>query len=182
MVPFFGLFDAKGGKFEALPMKGAKGAPQPGHSDSCVIRHDSKRDVLWILSGDVTGGAKPDGKIWRYDLKTGSIAPMDPAGAGAIGASMKTWREAVYLPKQDLLLFNNFTASGRQVAYDPEKNRWVTLAVSRGKHSPQALGGVGSGYVYDSKRDLVWAIGEYNENFVLKIDPATLDASEDPKK
>jgi hypothetical protein len=58
----------------------------------------------------------------------------------------------------------------------------VTRAVSRGKHSPQALGGVGSGYVHDTKRDLVWAIGEYNENFVLKIDPATLDASEDPPK
>lgn len=182
MVPFFGLFDSKTGKFEALPMKGARGAPQPGHSDSCVIRHDSKRDVLWILSGDATGGAKPDGKIWRYDLKTGSIEPTDPAGAGAIGASMKTWREAVYLPRQDLLLFNNFTASGRQVAYDPGKNRWVTLAISRGKHSPQVLGGVGAGCVYDSKRDLVWAIGEYNENFVLKIDPATLDVSEDPAK
>jgi hypothetical protein len=182
MVPFFGLFDARTGKFVALPMKGAKGAPQPGHSDSCVIRHDPKRDVLWILSGDNTGGAKPDGRIWRYDLKSGSVEPMDPAGAAAIGATMKTWREAVYLPKLDLLLFNNFTASGRQIAYDPEKNRWVTLAVSRGKHSPQALGGVGSGCVYDSKRDLVWAIGEYNENFVLKIDPATLDVSEDPAK
>lgn len=95
---------------------------------------------------------------------------------------MKTWREAVDLPKQDLLLFNNFTASGRQGAYDRENNGWGTLAVSRGKHSPQALGGVSSDHVYDSKRDLVWAIGEFNENFVLKTDPATLDASEDSKK
>ncbi|HOX04813.1 MAG TPA: kelch repeat-containing protein [Planctomycetota bacterium] len=182
MVPFFGLFDAKAGKFEAMPMKGAKGAPQPGHSDSCVMRHDPKRDVLWILSGDPSGGAKPTGRIWRYDLKTGGIEQLDPAGAASIGASMKGWREAVYLPRQDLVLFNNFNAAGtRQVAYDPEKNRWVTLAITRGKHNPQALGGVGSGYVYDSKRDLVWAIGEYNENFVLKIDPATMDASEEAK-
>ena len=183
MVPFFGLFDARAGTFAPLPMNGAKSAPQPGHSDSCAMRYDPKRDAVWILSGDPSGGAKPNGLIWRYDLKTGNIEQLNPAAAAAIGAAMKGWREAVYLPKQDLLLFNNFAGpNARQVAYDPAKNRWVTLAISRGKYNPQALGGVGSGYVYDSKRDLVWAIGEYNENFVLKPDPATLDASEDPAK
>jgi hypothetical protein len=182
MAPFFGLFDAKAGKFVPLPMKGAKGTPQPGHSDSCAMRYDPKRDVLWILSGDPGGGAKPGGRIWRYDMKTGNVEQLDPAGAKTIGSAIGAVREVVYLPKLDLLLYNGFIGDERQIAYDPAKNRWVTLKLSRAAcKDKQLLGGVGAGYVYDSKRDLVWAIGEYNENFVLKIDPATLDASEEAK-
>lgn len=34
--------------------------------------------------------------------------------------------------------------------------------------------------VYDTRRDLVWAIGAYNLNDVRKIDPATLDIASSP--
>jgi hypothetical protein len=115
-------------------------------------------------------------------MKSGSVEQLDPAGAKTIGSAIGAVREVVYLPKLDLLLYNGFIGDERQIAYDPAKNRWVTLKLSRaGCKNKQLLGGVGAGYVYDSRRDLVWAIGEYNENFVLKIDPATLDASEEAK-
>jgi hypothetical protein len=174
---YFGLFDAKTGKHERLAVKGR--LPAPDH-DGTSVCYDPKRDVIWMVTWAPTLG-----QAWRYDMKTGLVEGMNPAGQKAFVAAkvFDGFRETAYLPKPDLVLFNNFAGpSARQVAYDPEKNRWVTLAISRGKNSSNALGHVAVGYVYDARRDLVWGIGNRNLNFVLKVDPATLDISEDPAR
>ena len=83
-------------------------------------------------------------------------------------------RESVYLPNADLILFNNFTG-GRQIAYDPTGNRWVTLNIAQ---NLERLGTVSDTLTWDAKRGLVWNLNAYKAIYVLRPEAATLGKSD----
>jgi len=162
---YVGILDVKARKWGKLPIKGK--FPRVVHGDENAITYDSKRDCLWLMAA--AGYAKMNGQLWRYDMKTAEVKPMSPAGMKTIGVAIRP-RESVYLPRLDLVLYNGFY-KGRQVAYDPAKNRWVTLDVKR---AFKDLGGVSIGLMYDPKRGLVWAMSSAQRMYVLRIDAGTL--------
>jgi hypothetical protein len=163
---WLGRLDTKQWKWTPIKVKGK--FPRSVHGDENAITCDSKRDCLWLLAAD--GYQKPNGQVWRFDLKTDEVRAMDPAGAKTVGVKVRP-RESVYLPEADLVLYNAFAAK-RQIAYDPAKNAWVTLGVAP---CHKDLGGVGIGLMYDPKRKLVWAMSHAQRMFVLRIDPKTLE-------
>jgi len=168
---FLGVLDAAGRRWKKLPTKGK--VPRIVHGDENAVTYDSKRDALWMLAAN--GYQKMSGQVWRYDMATGAVAKMDPAGMKTIGVKVRP-REAVYLPGPDLVLHNGF-AGGLQAAYDPKANRWVVLSI---KKTYKDLGGVSIGLMYDPKRKLVWAMSTAQAMYVLRIDPKTIKIMDAP--
>ena len=166
---YVGVLHVKVRKWAKLPIKGK--FPRVVHGDENAICYDAKRDCLWLMAAD--GYSKPNGQLWRYDMKSGEVKTMSPAGMKTIGVKIRP-RESVYLPMLDLVLYNGFYQD-RQIAYDPAKNRWVTLNV---KKAFKDLGGVSIGLMFDPRRDLVWAMSSAQRMYVLKIDPKSLELSE----
>jgi Galactose oxidase, central domain len=166
------LFNEKARTWKNVKVSGK--LPRPS-CDCYAITYDTKRDVIWLTSHN---RRKPRGgleNIWRFDIKTSTVVALDPKQHEQIGGKFRSTRESVYLPKLDLLVFNNFI-DGQQAAYDIEKNTWRLLGISKPKNKAfRSLGHVGGGgLVYDARRDLVWATTVYRTMFVIKIDSQAL--------
>jgi len=167
---YLGLFDAKERLWKDLPASGAK-LPGYFHGDKNILVWDSKRDVVYCMA--MTNYKTANGQIWQYDLTTGEVTALNPKNQQPIGASMLGIREAVYIPKLDLVLFNNFL-DDQQIAFDPKSNSFVLLDIApAGRMGNQA----NSNLIYDSQRDLLWGLCGGNEVRVLKIDPEALRIS-----
>ncbi len=169
------LFDYKEKAWKPFAVNGK--LPSPG-CDAATMCYDAKRDVVWMDAGDYE---KPFGNICRLDLKTNKVETLTPANADAIGKAkaMNNIRESTYVASVDLVLFNNLI-NGKEVAYDPAKNRWVVLANVTAKQERQ--GSVSDTLNFDAKRGLVWNLNSYQAIYVLKLDPKTLELSETPNK
>jgi len=173
---FFGVLDVKSGEWSRLPVQGP--LPQP-QCDGSAFCYDSRRDALWLTT--FVGYQKPSGNIWRYDLKTGAVAALNPANADTIGKAKgfnSEIRESVYIPGADIVLYNNLV-QGRQVAYDCAKNRWVVTNLRCGL---ERQGSVSDTLTYDARRGLVWNLNAYKRIYVLRLDPKSLTLSDDPTK
>ena len=170
---YFGLLDVKAREWKKLPVAGPTKLPR-SMTDGSGLAYDAKRDCIWFASHD--DYQKPSGQMWQYDMKTGLVKAMDPGGKSALvgNKGFMEIRETVWLPKLDLVLFNNFVTGG-EVAYDPTRNRWVRLDIARNQ---ERLGTVSDTLMYDPKRDLVWNWNAYKLMYVLKLDPATLAISD----
>jgi len=120
------------------------------------------------------GGHGPD------ESAAGIVHQADAHAAEVRAANRKTLgmkarcRESVYVPALDLILYNKIIA-GRQLAFDPAKLRWITVAT----RPPQPVGGVGAGLMYDPKRKLVWCMCGRRELFVLRLESESLAISEE---
>ena len=170
------VFDYAARAWKDFPLTGKPPRPVTDGSTFC---YDAKRDALWIAT--FLEYQKPDGNIWRCDLKTGTVAAMNPVNAKTLGVAKgfhSEIRESIYIPTADLVLFNNFTG-GRQIAYEPEKNRWVTLGIAQ---KLERLGTVSDTLTWDAQRQLVWNLNAYKAIYVLKLDPKSLAISESPAK
>ena len=162
-------FDHAAREWHPFAVTGKMPAPVTDGSSFC---YDSKRDALWMAS--FLDYQKPSGNIWRLDLKTGTVAAMNPSNAATLGTAKgfhSEIRESIYLPPADLVLFNNFTA-GRHIAYDPNANRWVTLAIAQ---NLERLGTVSDTLTWDAKRGLVWNLNSYKAIYVLRPDARMLE-------
>ncbi len=167
---FLGLFDAEKMAWKKLPVTGK--IPPVIHGDCNNMTWDPKRKCVWMSA--TKSFSAGSGQMWKYELDGGKLTAMNPKGIERLGW-MSRIRETCYLPKQDLVLHNVF-CNDRQVAYDPAKNRWVTLSIPQ---NIKGLGGVGLGMMYDPKRDLVWAAESQKRMHVLKVDSKTLKITED---
>jgi len=170
---YFGILDAKAREWKKLPVTGKLPAPQ---CDGSAICYDSKREALWLTT--FAGYQKATGNIWRYDMKSGAVEALGPANAESLGKAKgfnSEIRESVYIPKADVVLYSNFVG-GREVAYDPGKNRWVLLNIAR---KLERQGTVSDTLVYDPKRELVWDLNAYKLMYVLRIVPEKLTLSEE---
>ncbi len=162
------VFDYTARAWRDFPLTGKPPRPVTDGSAMC---YDSKRDALWIAT--FREYQKASGNIWRCDLQTGAVAAMNPVNAKTLGVAQgfhSDIRESVYIPPADLVLFSNFTG-GRQIAYDPNGNRWVTLGIAQ---NLERLGTVSDTLTWDAKRGLVWNLNSYKAIYVLKLDPKSL--------
>jgi hypothetical protein len=171
---YFGLLDVKSGEWSKLPVQGP--LPQP-KCDGSAFCYDARRDALWMTT--FLDYQKPSGNIWRYDLKTGAVAAMNPANAETIGKAKgfnSEIRESVHVPSADLVLYNNLV-QGKQVAYDCAKNRWVVTNIKCGL---ERQGSVSDTLTWDARRGLVWNLSAYKRIYVLRLDPKSLTLSDNP--
>jgi len=162
-------FDAKQRGWVALPVKGTVPYQAYYAADTYWMVHDTKRDRLLLASGI----DKRKGVVFAYDMKTGVITPLDPAGTEQM-LKIAFMREAVYLPKQDAVLL---LGRGSKLAplYDCATNAWRAVQFEK---VPKGLYGVSTGLMVDRSRDLIWATDTNSNVYVLRFDPATATFAE----
>jgi hypothetical protein len=156
--------DAAGRRWQALPLKGELPPQSPDHHG---LAHDTRRDRLLFFSD--LGPHKGD--VAACDLRTGEAKWLDAAGRAA--AAVRS-RETVYLPAADAVLVGaHIEAEGQLLwpLYDCARNAWFGLVLAG--TDPVGKGGFNNsmGLMYDPGRDLIWAVGQNNEVFVLRFDP-----------
>ncbi|GMV81146.1 MAG: hypothetical protein AMXMBFR7_23300 [Planctomycetota bacterium] len=188
---YLGLFDAKALKWTDLPVKGAA-LPANVHGDEGGMTWDSKRKVLYLHAA--SSYQKPNGKIYRYDPATQELRVVEPKHRDVIGDRFYTYRETVYLPEQDLVLFGMGFLEGRQIAYDPAGERWVLTNIT--KTSSKAVwdqakqqwtfeaskpndkvGSITFSPVLDTRRNVLWAPSDYKSLFVMRVEGKSLELS-----
>jgi hypothetical protein len=118
-----------------------------------ALVYDSKRDQL-ILHG---GGTERN-ELWRFRLSEGTWEKIEPQFApGAGDKSPGCRREAVYLPREDVMLTASGSGENRDVyAYHVGENRWYrsNIPAPPGK-SPSDIVGQNRAWTYDQQRNLV---------------------------
>lgn len=169
----------KGKKWEPLKLMGGK--LPASVTDGSTFVFDSRRDQVLMTTTPEKPSSEPAGQVWSCDLKSGTVKKLDPAGRDAIKVS-RFAREAVYLPKNDLVLFG-YALDGKTPFYDVVGNRWLTAEIPGYEFSVRKVqdgvhASVDLGLIYDAKRDLVWAVMCKLQNTgdlqVLRIDSKTL--------
>jgi hypothetical protein len=159
--------DAESLKWKPLPLKGKL---PPSSSDQHGQAYDSKRDRLLFFHGTERESA---GEVTEYDFKSGTAKALNPAGKQK--AALPS-REAAYLPEADLVLVQAHVEDNRWLAYDGATNAWLGLKFA----GPELIGkqhfNNSLGLLYDSRRKLLWAVGQHSEVWALRFDRGTVDA------
>ena len=159
----------------AVELKGDLPEPRVDHS---TMVYDSKRDRLLLLCCDY--GKKPNGQVWELDLATMAARPLNPVNMAAAAGRAYQIDRACYVPDADLMLLCTLLPGGdgdlrRHVAYDCERNQWVSLRINhetdkRGPLAPTAVRR-SVGLVYDARRKLIWGVDTNRVRvFVLRFD------------
>ena len=135
------LFEAAKSRWTRLSRPGI--SPQNLY-EMTSLAWDSKRHRL-LLHGAGAGR----NELWSFDAASGRWSNLAPGGP-----QPEASREAVYLPRHDVMLL----CSARDVwEYSPARNAWRRLAI------PFQTGGQNRAMVYDEKRDLVLLVLGANE-------------------
>jgi hypothetical protein len=168
---------------EAWKQLAVKGKLREVTPDSQGMAYDSKRKRLLLFSNY----GKNAGDVQACDLATGETQWLSPSGKEKAKVRM---RETVYLPEHDLVMVaGQVQENGKWLwlFYDCEKNAWLGAELAGGQDpfggKQKECGGfnVSAGLTYDSKRKLVWLVGQSNgQLYVLRFDPKT--AGLDPLK
>jgi hypothetical protein len=137
------------------------------YADNSGVIYDSKRDRLIIAQGDANAMAH----LWSFDFTTGAVTRLHPADSVYTTANDGHYRDLVYVPFQDMVIFGIRQSQGH-LAYDCAANVWkyypITLDAS--VSSGTTLDDRGAGYMFDAKRNLVW-VSDYNcAIFVMRPD------------
>ncbi len=106
----------------------------------------------------------PPGRLWAVERETGKVTELKPGGRDRLDTP-RFAREAVYLPKADLVMFGALVKSGEKLLvplYDPKRNEWVLADVPGAEvfnaGRKEAGASADLGLVYDPKRELVFAV------------------------
>ena len=135
----------------------ARSGPYPENLyEQTALVYDSRRQQL-ILHG---GGPDRD-ELWKFPLSGGRWERIAPGLAPDMGGKPPScWREAVYLPEQDVVLTASLPSGGGAgpgiYAYHVGENRWqrVNIPPPPGK-TPNDLVGWNRAWAYDPRHDLV---------------------------
>jgi len=167
-VPNHGLLRLDGAAmaWKTLPLKGKL----PGMSvDNQGMAFDSRRNRLLLFTREMKGN------VATYDLGSGEIGLIEPAGADRVSYRP---RETIYAACADSVLVGACPqlSDGKPywLLYDCTRNAWL------GVHLPgDGVGaGFGLGLMYDPKRKLVWAADSYLRLAVLRLDLKTAQVRE----
>ncbi|MHC4917345.1 MAG: hypothetical protein ACYTGB_17850, partial [Planctomycetota bacterium] len=168
----FLIDDATG---EWKPMA-TKGSLPHASIDRLGTVYDSKRDRIIILAPAEKG--RP-GSVVSYDMKSGEVKWLNPSGREKAVTAM---RELAYIPEHDVVMTGGRVKGpgGRLLwtFYDCAANKWRVcdfpgddpLTHRRGKKVAHS---VSMGLMYDTKRKLIWVVGQNSELTVLRFDPKT---------
>ena len=146
--------------WQPLPMKGLPFGPVV---DNGGVAYDSRRDRLLFFMRDKTAC-----KMAAYGFATGEVGAVAATGNDQVGGSGKAatnFREAVYLPRDDLIMIG---ATG--LIYDCGKNAWFKTALPSDTPPITKEGSYNIGVMYDPRRGLVWAVNTNSQVFVLRFD------------
>jgi hypothetical protein len=121
------------------------------------------------------------GEVFAYDLATGEAQSLAPAGKERAKVRL---RETVYLPEHDLVMAASVVQTGGKwlwLFYDCGKNAWLGAELAGQDplaSSKKAEGftgfNVSTGLTYDSRRKLVWLVGQCNTRlYALRLEPQT---------
>jgi hypothetical protein len=113
------------------------------------LAYDSKRDRL-MLHG---GGARRN-ELWAFDMQARRWTLLSPQGDKPTPS-----REAVYLPREDVMLISSPAPEDRSIlavwAYTPAGNAWRRVKTSFAGTAPRGASGQNRAMVYDPKRNLL---------------------------
>lgn len=149
--------------WKPLPVEGKLFGPLV---DNAGVAYDSRRGRLLFFLRDDKAGCR----MAQCSLVSGKVSALKATGADMLKAN---FREAVYLPKNDLAMIG---ATG--LLYDCGKNTWFKADIPSDRPPITKEGSYNIGVMYDANRNLIWAVNTNSQVFVLKFDPreANLEA------
>jgi len=163
-VNFF-MMDAATSTWKPLPMKSSTSLPTY-HADNSGACYDELRDrIIFAIEGPKPARVAT---VYAFSFKDSSFKRLNPPH-GAIANSTHFYREAVYIPVLDKILFEA-TVPGGNLVWDCAKDDWMVQPLTRDASVSSAddLEGFNTGLLYDKKRGLVWNIGQKCEVFVMR--------------
>lgn len=167
------LFNSDSLKWRKLSKSGVI---QPNYyADATGNAYDSKRDRMVYVTSTLYS-ATTLARVYTYDFQTGVSTQLFPADS-SITTGYGNYRDAVYLPTLDVVLFPIHTASGN-LAYDCANNRWIHIPIA-GFQS--GMDNVSTAMMYDPKRNIVWLTDGASNVYAARLD-AALTANETKKK
>jgi len=156
--------DAESKTFKPLPLKGEM--PQTS-ADHHGMAYDSKRDRMLLFS-DL---GKNKGDVLEYDFKSGTTRWLNAAGRDKALAQS---RETIYVPEADAVLIGaHIKDTTLWPMYDCATNAWVGIDLKGADPVGKRAFNNSMGLMYDSKRRLVWAVGQHSHVHVLRLDAKT---------
>lgn len=144
--------------------------PLPSKSpDQHGMTYDSKRDRLLFFSGS----DKNRGDVAAYEFSTGEARWLD--AKGKMFAAVAS-RETVSLPEADAVLLGaRVTVQDKLhwLIYDCADNAWRGIELPGDDPIGKGTGGRAfnnsMGLMYDPNRKLIWAVGQYSQVHVLRL-------------
>jgi hypothetical protein len=150
--------------WKPLPLKGEMPDTSPDHHG---MAYDSRRDRLLLFS-DL---GKHKGDVLAYDFKTGTTRWLNAAGRDK---ALSPSRETIYLPEEDEVLIGAHNKDGSLwLMYDCAANAWAGLELKGADPIGKRAFNNSMGLVYDPHRRLIWAVGQYSQVHVLRLDAKT---------
>jgi hypothetical protein len=164
------LFSPDSLRWRLLPRTGA--ALASSYGDNAGACYDSKRDRLVMVQG--LGTTNPDLRV--YDFATGACTQVTPSNNSSItGTDM--YRECLYLSDLDMVM-TSAQVGGANLFYDCANNVWVLATLPKGA-GVGTVSSRSSGYMLDTKRNLIWDSETNCETYVLKLTSALFAGIED---
>lgn len=146
-------------------------------TDGSTISFDENRKQLLLTTTLGEKGIDHSGQVWSVELSSGAVKKLNPGGREKIVVK-RFAREAVFLPKRDLVLIGyHLGGETNQIPfYDVAGNRWLTAELPGSEFFSRTGAGasVDLGLIYDRERELIWAVmcklQSSNDLQVLQID------------
>jgi hypothetical protein len=153
--------DAKSRTWTPLPLKGDMPATSADHHG---MAYDSKRDRLLLFS-DI---GKHKGDVLEYDFKSGATRWLGAAGSDK---ALSPSRETAYVPEADAVLIGAHAKdSTLWLLYDCSMNAWKGIELKGADPVGKKAFNNSMGLMYDPNRRLVWAVGQYSNVHVVRLD------------
>lgn len=146
-------------------------------TDNAGVAYDTKRRRLIFARKPYSG--RFDGTLHELDVNSRVMKRLSPQGAAAAAAIRRVFR-LQYDPRNDLILVGAQLAPDadgvrRMPAYDPGRNRWISLRIDGESPMGRGAANVSLGLVYDDRRGLFWAVDAWSRVYVLRLDAASAD-------
>jgi len=161
-TPGLWRLDAASKTWKPLPLKGDMPATGADHHG---MAYDSMRDRLLLFS-DL---GKNRGDVLEYDFKTGMTQWL---GAKGKDKALAQSRETAYIPEADAVLIGAHVKDSQNTwpMYDCATNTWMGIKLKGVDPVGKKAFNNSMGLVYDPNRRLVWAVGQYSQVHVLRLD------------
>jgi hypothetical protein len=111
---------------------------------------------------------KHKGDVLEYDFKTGTTRWLGAAGSDK---ALAPSRETVYIPEVDAVLIGaHVKDTNLWPLYDCATNAWHGIELKGADPVGKKAFNNSMGLMYDPNRRLVWAVGQYSQVHVLRLD------------
>ncbi|MSQ97370.1 MAG: hypothetical protein EXR98_22845 [Gemmataceae bacterium] len=160
-APGLWRLDAESRTWKPLPLKGGMPVTSPDHHG---MAYDSRRDRLLLFS-DL---GKNKGDVLEYDFQAGATRWLNAAGRDK---ALAPSRETAYLADADAVLIGaHVPGESAWLMYDCKSNGWLDVELNGADPIGKKTFNNSMGLMVDPLRRLVWAVGQYSQVHVLRLD------------